>query len=384
MPGHIEAAKNAILLYVHQTGNTKIVNGKMIFLQGSPVLESKNGIQLGRLSGIVAHYVPKYLQKNRLHSWETNCIEDWETKVNTIVQETVNEDMSVIAGIPSWVQMYFEKLIEEKKQKVGELFKNFDLFIFGGVNYEPYRSKFESLIGRKIDSVELYPASEGFFAFQDRQNEPGMLLQLDSGMFYEFIVADTFFEASPTRLTLKDVKIGVNYVIIISTNAGLWAYNIGDTVQFTSLAPFRVIVSGRIKHFISAFGEHVIAKEVEHALLSALKTTEVSVSEFTVAPQIEPLEGLPYHEWFIEFENSPSNLEDFATQIDAALQSQNSYYLDLIQGKVLQPLKITPVQKGGFQNYMKTIGKLGGQNKTPRLSNDRKIADVLTQNIQVK
>lgn len=384
MPNHIEAAKNAILLYIHQTGNTKIVTGKMIFLQGSPILESKNGIQFGRLSGIVAHYVPKYLQKNRLPTWETNCIEDWETKVNTIVQETVNEDMSIIAGIPSWVQMYFEKLIEEKNQKVGELFKNFNLFIFGGVNYEPYRSKFENLIGRKIDSVELYPASEGFFAFQDRQNEPGMLLQLDSGIFYEFIVADTFFEASPTRLTLKDVKIGVNYVIIISTNAGLWAYNIGDTVQFTSLAPFRVIVSGRIKHFISAFGEHVIAKEVEQALLSALKTTEVSVSEFTVAPQIEPSEGLPYHEWFIEFEKAPSNIEDFATQIDVALQSQNSYYLDLIQGKVLQPLKITPVQKGGFQNYMKTIGKLGGQNKTPRLSNDRKIADVLTENIQVK
>jgi hypothetical protein len=382
MPGHIEAAKNAILLYIHQTGNTKIVTGKMIFLQGSPVLETKNGIQLGRLSGIVAHYVPKYLQKNRLPSLETNCIEDWETKVNMIVQETLNEDMSVIAGIPSWVQMYFEKLIEEKGQKVGDLFKNFSLFIFGGVNYEPYRSKFESLIGRKIDSVELYPASEGFFAFQDQQNEPGMLLQLDSGMFYEFIVADTFFDVSPTRLTLKDVKIGVNYVLIISTNAGLWAYNIGDTIQFTSLTPFRVIVSGRIKHFISAFGEHVIAKEVEHALLSALKSTELSVSEFTVAPQIAPSEGLPYHEWFIEFENSPSDIEAFAAQIDTALQLQNSYYLDLIQGKVLQPLKITQVQKGGFQAYMKTIGKLGGQNKTPRLSNDRKIADVLTKSIQ--
>ena len=382
MPGHIEAAKNAILLYIHQTGNTKIVTGKMIFLQGSPVLETKNGIQLGRLSGIVAHYVPKYLQKNRLPSLETNCIEDWETKVNMIVQETLNEDMSVIAGIPSWVQMYFEKLIEEKGQKVGDLFKNFSLFIFGGVNYEPYRSKFESLIGRKIDSVELYPASEGFFAFQDQQNQPGMLLQLDSGMFYEFIVADTFFDVSPTRLTLKDVKIGVNYVIIISTNAGLWAYNIGDTIQFTSLTPFRVIVSGRIKHFISAFGEHVIAKEVEHALLSALKSTELSVSEFTVAPQIAPSEGLPYHEWFIEFENSPSDIEAFAAQIDTALQLQNSYYLDLIQGKVLQPLKITQVQKGGFQAYMKTIGKLGGQNKTPRLSNDRKIADVLTKSIQ--
>ncbi|MDB9954218.1 GH3 auxin-responsive promoter family protein [Flavobacteriaceae bacterium] len=382
MPGHIEAAKNAILLYIHQTGNTQIVTGKMIFLQGSPVLETKNGIQLGRLSGIVAHYVPKYLQKNRLPSLETNCIEDWETKVNTIVKETLNEDMSVIAGIPSWVQMYFEKLIEEKGQKVGDIFKNFSLFIFGGVNYEPYRSKFENLIGRKVDSVELYPASEGFFAFQDRQNEPGMLLQLDSGMFYEFIVADTFFDASPTRLTLKDVKIGVNYVIIISTNAGLWAYNIGDTIQFTSVAPFRVIVSGRIKHFISAFGEHVIAKEVEHALLSALKMTEVSVSEFTVAPQIAPTEGLPYHEWFIEFENPPSDIEAFAAQIDAEMQLQNSYYLDLIEGKVLRSLKITLVQKDGFQNYMKTIGKLGGQNKTPRLSNDRKIADVLTQNIQ--
>ena len=381
MPSHVEAAKNAILLYIHETGNTQIVDRKMIFLQGSPVLENKNGVQLGRLSGIVAHYVPKYLQKNRLPSWETNCIEDWETKVNKIVQETLNEDMSIIAGIPSWVQMYFEKIIEQKGQKVGEVFKNFNLFIFGGVNYEPYRSKFEALIGRKVNSVELYPASEGFFAFQDRQNAKGMLLQLDSGMFYEFIAADTFFETSSKRLTLKDVKIGVNYVIIISTNAGLWAYNIGDTIQFTCLAPFRVIVSGRIKHFISAFGEHVIAKEVEHALLSALNGTDISVSEFTVAPQIEPSNGLPYHEWFIEFETPPSDTTAFASKIDAAMQLQNSYYKDLIQGKVLQPLVVTSVSKAGFQNYMKTIGKLGGQNKTPRLSNDRKIADALTNMI---
>ena len=381
MPSHVEAAKNAILLYIHETGNTQIVDRKMIFLQGSPVLENKNGVQLGRLSGIVAHYVPKYLQKNRLPSWETNCIEDWETKVNKIVQETLNEDMSIIAGIPSWVQMYFEKIIEQKGQRVGEIFKNFNLFIFGGVNYEPYRSKFEALIGRKVNSIELYPASEGFFAFQDRQNAKGMLLQLDSGMFYEFIAADTFFETSSKRLTLKDVKIGVNYVIIISTNAGLWAYNIGDTIQFTCLAPFRVIVSGRIKHFISAFGEHVIAKEVEHALLSALNETDISVSEFTVAPQIEPSNGLPYHEWFIEFETTPSDITAFASKIDAAMQLQNSYYKDLIQGKVLQPLVVTSVSKAGFQNYMKTIGKLGGQNKTPRLSNDRKIADALTNMI---
>ncbi len=379
MPTHIEAARNAILLYIHETGNSKFVDGKMIFLQGSPVLEEKNGIKLGRLSGIVAHYVPKYLQKNRMPSLATNCIEDWETKVEAIVEETVNEDMSIISGIPSWVQMYFEKLIEKTDQKVGDIFKNFNLFIFGGVNYEPYRAKFENLIGRKVDSIELYPASEGFFAFQDKQDERGMLLQLNSGIFYEFVKADQFFEENPKRITIVDVKLGVNYVMIISTTAGLWAYNIGDTVEFVSLKPFRVIVSGRIKHFISAFGEHVIGKEVEQALKEATQNTSISVNEFTVAPQIDPSEGLPYHEWFIEFENEPKNAQDLIEALEESLQKQNSYYLDLIAGKVLRPLKLTKIKKDGFQIYMKSIGKLGGQNKIPRLSNDRKIADKLYQ-----
>ena len=270
MPSHVEAARNAILMYIHETGNSQFVNGKMIFLQGSPILTEQNGVQLGRLSGIVAHYVPKYLQKNRLPSWETNCIEDWETKVDAIVEETLPEDMTVISGIPSWVQMYFEKLQEKTGKKVGDILKNFHLFIFGGVNYEPYRAKFENLIGRKVDSIELYPASEGFFAFQDKQSEKGMLLQLNSGIFYEFVKADEFFNENPKRLTIAAVELGVNYVMIISTNAGLWSYNIGDTVEFTSIKPYRVIVSGRIKHFISAFGEHVIGKEVEQAMQVAV------------------------------------------------------------------------------------------------------------------
>ncbi|MDC1226400.1 GH3 auxin-responsive promoter family protein [Algibacter sp.] len=373
MPSHVEAARNAILFYIHETGNSKFVDGKMIFLQGSPVLNEQNGVQLGRLSGIVAHYVPKYLQKNRLPSWETNCIEDWETKVDAIVEETLPENMTIISGIPSWVQMYFEKLQQKTGNKVGDVFKNFNLFIFGGVNYEPYRAKFENLIGRKVDSIELYPASEGFFAFQDKQKEKGMLLQLNSGIFYEFIKADEFFDESPKRITIKDVEVGINYVMIISTNAGLWAYNIGDTVEFTSTKPYRVIVSGRIKHFISAFGEHVIGKEVEQAMQEATLNSNVRISEFTVAPQISPKEGLPYHEWFIEFENEPENLSALAKKIDESLQRQNSYYFDLIKGGVLQPLKITKVKHGGFQGYMKSIGKLGGQNKLPRLSNDRKI-----------
>ena len=377
MPFHIEAARNAILHYIHETGKTSFVKGKMIFLQGSPILEEKNGIQLGRLSGIVAHFVPKYLQKNRMPSWETNCIEDWETKVDAIVEETINENMTVISGIPSWVQMYFEKLRERANEPVGEIFKNFNLFIYGGVNYEPYRAKFEKLIGRKVDSIELFPASEGFFAYQDLQKEKGMLLLLNSGIFYEFVKSDMFYTENPQRYTIGEVELGVNYVLIISTNAGLWAYNIGDTVQFTCLEPYRVIVSGRIKHYISAFGEHVIGKEVECALKEAMEKTNVQVNEFTVAPQISPKEGLPYHEWFIEFENKPNNLDDFALAIDKAMRKQNAYYDDLIVGKVLQTLVITPVFKNGFQEYMKSIGKLGGQNKIPRLSNDRTIADLL-------
>ena len=377
MPTHIKAARNAILNYIHETQNASFVNGKMIFLQGSPELEHKNGIKLGRLSGIVAHFVPKYLQKNRLPSWETNCIDDWETKVNAIVNETIDQNMTVISGIPSWVQMYFEKLQAKSGKPVGDLFKNFNLFIYGGVNYEPYRAKFENLIGRKVDSIELFPASEGFFAYQNQQSDKGMLLLLNGGIFYEFIKSDAFFTESPRRYTIGEVQLHTNYVLIISTNAGLWGYNIGDTIQFTSLAPYKVIVSGRIKHYISAFGEHVIGKEVETALSLALVDTNVRINEFTVAPQIIPENGLPFHEWFIEFENQPEKLEDFAQKIDQNMRLQNTYYDDLIVGKVLQNLKIKVVEKNGFQNYMKSIGKLGGQNKIPRLSNDRKIVDLL-------
>lgn len=383
MPYQIEAAKEALLLYIAETGNASFADGKMIFLQGSPEIEEQQGIKTGRLSGIVAHYVPKYLQRNRLPSWETNCIEDWETKVDAIVEETVEQDMRLISGIPSWVQMYFEKLIERKGKKVGEIFPKFSLFVYGGVNYEPYRQHMEDLIGRKVDAIELFPASEGFFAYQDVQNkmseqDKGMLLLLNSGIFYEFIAADKFFEEDPPRISLKDVKKGVNYVLILSTNAGLWSYNIGDTVAFTCLSPYRIVVTGRIKHFISAFGEHVIGKEVEEAMQKAMSASKVKIKEFTVAPQVNPpSDGLPYHEWFIEFEREPDDLEAFARQIDLEMQGQNAYYDDLIKGKVLRSLVISKVVRNGFEDYMRSEGKLGGQNKIPRLSNDRKIADKL-------
>jgi hypothetical protein len=374
----VKASRNAILNYIHETGKSSFVTGKMIFLQGSPVLEDKNGIKTGRLSGISAHYVPGYLQANRLPSWETNCIEDWEAKVERIVDETMGENMTVIAGIPSWVQMYFERLKERTGKEVGTLFPNFQLFIYGGVNYEPYRSKFENLIGRRVDSIELFPASEGFFAYQDRQGEKGLLLLLDAGIFYEFVRAEEFFEPTAKRYTIGEVEVGVNYAMVVSTNAGLWGYNLGDTVAFTSLKPYRVIVTGRIKHFISAFGEHVIAKEVEFAMEKALEQTGARVNEFTVAPQINP-EGnqLPYHEWLVEFEREPEDEALFLSFLDQTMQEQNSYYRDLIEGHILQRLKVTRIRDGGFREHMKSIGKLGGQNKVQRLANDRKVAEAL-------
>lgn len=378
MPTHINSARDAILNYIEQTGNVDFVNGKQIFIQGSPVLENINGISIGRLSGIVAHFVPSYLQKNRMPSWETNCIEDWEDKVDEIVKETIDQNMTVIGGIPSWVQMYFEKIISNSRNTVGKQFPNFSLFIYGGVNFEPYQGLFDSLIGRKVDSIEVFPASEGFFAYQDKPQGKGLLLLLNNGIFYEFIEVEKFFDSDHERISLKDVKLGVNYVLILSSNAGLWSYNIGDTVSFVSDKPYRIVVTGRIKHFISAFGEHVISKEVETALKNVINSTPIEVREFTVAPQIKPNSGLPYHDWLIDFKTPPKNINEFSKALDIEMRKQNIYYDDLIKGKVLKSINISLVVERGFESYMKKIGKLGGQNKVPRLSNDRKIANRLS------
>jgi hypothetical protein len=362
-----------------ETGNSKFADGKMIFLSGSPELERIGDIPTGRLSGIVNHHIPNYLRTNQLPSYETNCIEDWETKLSRIVDETITQNMSLISGIPPWMQMYFDELIKRTGKKVGEIFPNFSVMVQGGVNFEPYKSKLFESIGRKIDTIELFPASEGFFAFQDSQEAEGLLLNTNSGIFYEFVPAGEIFEENPTRLSLRDVRIGENYALIISSNAGLWGYNIGDTVKFVSINPYRLVVTGRTRHFISAFGEHVIGEEVEYSLLKAAEESQVHITEFTVAPYVNKGAGKSYHEWFIEFGDRPANLDDFAGRLEHHLRHKNVYYDDLITGNILTPLKITTVRKNGFIDYMKSVGKLGGQNKVPRLSNDRKIADELVK-----
>jgi hypothetical protein len=343
------------------------------------VLERVGGIPTGRLSGIVNHHVPGYLRTNQLPSYETNCIEDWETKLSKIVDETIRQDMTLISGIPPWMQMYFDELIKRSGKKVGELFPNFSVMVQGGVNFEPYKAKLFESIGKKIDCIELFPASEGFFAFQDSQNAEGLLLNTNSGIFFEFVPASEIGKDNPQRLSLRDVKVGENYAMIINSNAGLWGYNLGDMVKFVSVNPYRLLVTGRTKHFISAFGEHVIGEEVEYSLLKAAEEEHVHITEFTVAPYVSEGEGKSYHEWFIEFENKPANMQEFARKIDQNLREKNVYYDDLIGGNILKPLKLTPVKKNGFIDYMKSVGKLGGQNKVPRLSNDRNIADELTK-----
>ncbi len=379
MPYHLKGAREALLSYISETKDTSFLEGKTIFIQGSPHLDYIKGIPTGRLSGIVAHHMPWYLKLNNLPSFKTNCIDDWEKKIDAIVDETIEQPMSLISGIPPWVQMYFERIHKKTGKTISEVFPKFSLFVFGGVNFEPYKSKFLELVDKQLPSVETYPSSEGFIAYQDSQKEEGLLLCVNHGIFFEFIEASQFFEDNRKRITLKDVELEKDYVVILNTNAGLWGYNIGDTIRFVSLKPYRIVVSGRIKHFTSAFGEHVIGKEVEKAVQQTLELfPETIINEFHVAPQVNPAEGLPYHEWFIEFKSEPKDMEGFRKTLDGFMCSQNSYYDDLIRGNVLRPLLINKVSDGGFYNYMKSIGKLGGQNKPPRLSNNRKLADGLT------
>ncbi|HRG88188.1 MAG TPA: GH3 auxin-responsive promoter family protein [Chitinophagales bacterium] len=375
----IRAARNSLMMYVAETGNAAFFDHKMIFLQGSPELDMHGMIPAGRLSGIVYHHVPFYVNRNRMPSYATNCIEDWEEKVDAIARETLRERMSLISGIPPWVVMYFERLKQlSGKQFIKDIFPDFKVFAYGGVNYEPYRRQMEYLIGFKIDSVETYPASEGFIAYQDSQHQPGLLLNVTGGIFYEFVKAEYAHKPDAKRISLAEVEVGVNYALILNTTAGLFGYSIGDTVKFVSTNPYRILVTGRVKHFISAFGEHVIGEEVEQALLAAMRETGAGVSEFTVAPQVNPTIGLPYHEWFVEFSNAPNNLARFSEVADRVLQDKNVYYKDLRTGNILQQLQVRALKPNAFASYMKTQGKLGGQNKVPRLMNDRKIADELS------
>ncbi len=375
---HISTASRAVFNYLHAS-ESKIFDGKVMFISGSPVLTEKSGVKTGRLSGIVNHEIPSWLKPGQVPSFTTNCIEPWEDKLDQIVEETYQADLRLISGIPPWVQMYYERLLARTgKATIKEVFPNLELFVHGGVNYSPYAESINKFHGVVIPTVETYPASEGFIAYQNDYRDPSLLLNTNAGMYFEFVPLSEAGQEAPTRLPLAEVELNVDYALLITSNAGLWAYSIGDTIRFSSLDPYKLSVTGRIKHFISAFGEHVIAKEVENAMEVVSRKYGFVVREFTVAPQIAPAEGgLPYHEWFVEFDESPADLALIARALDKEMAQQNIYYRDLIEGGVLQTLKIRAVKSDGFREYMAGIGKLGGQNKVPRLQNNRSIADRL-------
>jgi len=378
---HIVNARNALLYYVDETGKTDFLKRRMIFLSGSPQLTTEASILTGRLSGIVNHHVPSYLRGSQLPSYVTNCIPDWEAKLDKIVEETLQARMGLISGIPPWMQMYFDKLTQTTGKYISDIFPDFSLLVHGGVNFEPYRHKLFDSIGKAVDTIETYPASEGFIAFQDSQQDKGLLLQLNSGIFFEFIPTTSLTSPSPDRLSIEEVELGVDYAIILTSNAGLWTYMLGDTVKFTSLEPPRIVVTGRVKHFISAFGEHVIVEEIEKAIQFTLdKYPQVRVTEFTVAPWVSKQAGEDsYHEWLIEFSYPPQNMTTFASELNRQMCLLNSYYKDLIEGNILSTLKVTALPLGAFKEYMRQVGKLGEQNKVVRVANDRKIADAITK-----
>ena len=380
IPFHFGTARNATMSFAYRNNVLDLFDGKLLFLSGSPKLDkTEGGIPTGRLSGIVNHQVPQWMRRNQVPNYDTNVIPDWEEKVMGIIKEVHQKDLRMISGIPPWVTMFMEQLTDfTNKKTVMEVFQNLRLFIYGGMNYEPYRQKMEHLIGKSLLSLETYPATEGFIAYQTHADENSLLLNTNAGVFFEFVPVDKLSDAESNRIPLAEVKVGIRYAIMLSNNAGLFCSMIGDIVEFTSVDPYRLLVKGRTKHFISAFGEHVIGQEVEKAFASALIKHQLPIDEFTVAPMIDPKDGgLPYHEWHMEV--APTiDLKEFSNTLDQEMQKANFHYKELVEGKVIRPLQLVKLHPGSFARYQKSLGKLGGQNKVARLSNDRKIVEAIT------
>ena len=376
LPNHINTAKHLLYDYFKKKKKIKPFLGKVMFLSGTPNLDEENGIKIGRLSGIVNHHKPFFLKNRSLPSTETNQIDSWEEKINNIVEETLGQDLRVIGGIPPWIQMYFDVLIERTGKKISEIFPNLELLCHGGVNFQPYKTNLFNSIGRAIDTLETFPASEGFFAYQDDLYSDDLLLQVNSGIFFEFVELNELKKEKPKRISIEEIKLDTNYAMVITSNAGLWSYDIGDTIKFTNTNPLKIKVSGRTKQYVSAFGEHVIVDEVEKSLKKTCeKFKEVEIVEYTVGPRIMNQKSESHHEWFIEFKSPPSRIKDFEIELDLNMKNLNIYYRDLRKNKILSRLKITKAKKKSFINFMKSIGKLGGQNKVPRLSNDVKLIE---------
>ena len=371
---HFKAGKDMLCLYFNNNEEAQLFTGKGLRLGGSSAVYEDNNSYFGDLSAIIIENMPFWADFSSAPKQETALMGEWETKMKAIIDETLNEDITSLVGVPSWMLVLLNRVLEKTgKDNILEVWPNLEVYFHGGVNFNPYREQFKKLIPKKsFKYYETYNASEGFFAIQDQNDSLDLLLMLDYGIFYEFIPMEKFNGEDSEAIPLSQVKLNKNYAMVITTNGGLWRYLIGDTVKFTSLNPFRIRITGRTKHFINVFGEELIIENAEEALKQACLKTNAEVSEYTVAPIFMNDNKSGGHEWAIEFKNEPDNINYFTELLDNSLKAINSdYEAKRYNNITLMSPKINVVRKGLFYDWLKNQGKLGGQHKIPRLSNSR-------------
>ena len=375
---HYKASKDVLSLYYVSHPESDLLTGKGLVIGGSHQISNlNNDVQYGDLSAVILQNSPFWSNWIRTPDLSIALMDEWEEKIEKLAQSTISENVTSMAGVPTWLIVLLKRILEiTGKKAIKEVWPSLELYMHGGVSFVPYRQQFEKLIGAPINYMEMYNASEGFFAAQDDLTQDGMLLLCDHGIFYEFMPASEWDKENPETLQLNEVEVGKNYAPVITTNGGLWRYLLGDTIQFTSLNPFRIKVSGRIKHFINAFGEEVIVDNTDKAIAIACQRTGAAVSDYTAAPVYFSDEGNGAHEWLLEFEREPQSLQAFVAEMDAALQSINSdYEAKRHKDIALRLPEVTAIPKGSFAAWLGSKGKLGGQHKVPRLSNDRNTLD---------
>ena len=382
--GHYKAAKDVLTLYYNNFPASDLLTGKGLVIGGSHQVTSLNEeIHFGDLSAVLMQNAPFWSNWIRTPDLSIALMSEWESKIEKMAESTIPENITSISGVPTWTIVLFRRILElTGKSCIAEVWPNLELYLHGGVSFVPYREQMHQLIGKSINYLEMYNASEGFFAAQDQPGEDGMLLFTDHGIFYEFMPLEEYGKKFPATVGLNQVEIGKNYAPVITTNGGLWRYIVGDTIQFTSIDPFRIKVSGRLKHFINAFGEELIVDNSDYAIAIACEQTGAIVNEYTAGPVYFSEKGNGAHEWLIEFEKQPVSIEDFVYELDQALKSVNSdYEAKRHKDIALRPPIVHAVKKGIFHLWLEQKGKLGGQHKVPRLSNDRKIIEEILMRV---
>lgn len=372
---HFQGAKDALTLYYSFHPDSDVLTGKGLVIGGSHQVSRLNDeSQYGDLSAVLMQNTPFWGHWLRTPDLSIALMDEWEAKIEKLADSTIHENVTSISGVPTWTLVLIKRILEKTgKQYLKEVWPNLELYLHGGVSFTPYREQFARLIGQPINYIDIYNASEGFFAAQNDPNGEGMLLFLQHGVFYEFLPTEEYGKPDPKTVGLDQVETGKNYAIVISTNGGLWRYLVGDTIQFTSTHPFKIKVSGRVKHYINAFGEEVIVDNSDSAIAAACEKTGAVVNDYTAAPIYFSDEGNGGHEWLIEFEIPPSDMKLFTYELDNALKSVNSdYEAKRHKDIALRMPDVKAVEKGLFEKWLKSKGKLGGQHKVPRLSNDRK------------